>query len=505
MSPAFVKHPLIKENVIEYREYQNNILNTALEKNTLCVLPTGLGKTPIAVMLTAHRLYTFPESKALILAPTRPLAAQHYRTFIKFLNLPEEKFQIITGTTKPEKREMLYKEKTVFFATPQTIKNDIQDGRLSLKNFSLLVIDETHHAIGGYAYPYIVERYLQEAENQRILGLTASPGGDVEKIAEICKNAGVESIEIRTEHDEDVIPYVMEKKIEWIYVELPESFRKVRNMIQCALDEKIAVLRRLGITLRKNPSRKDLLTLQSRLRRESEKRANIALICVAEALKLEHAITLLETQGVNILESYWKKLRSSHSKIDKRLVSNRMVSNAMWLTQSMVETGAKHPKISKLCSVIYNELKEKPDSKIIIFANYRNTVKEIVKALSGVSNARPVEFVGQKEGMTQKEQIKRIKEFSEGKYNILVATSVAEEGMDIEKADTAIFYEPVPSGIRFIQRRGRVGRHSLGKIIVLITKKTRDEVYYWSAVAKEREMKKTLYGMKYTLSENFWK
>jgi Fanconi anemia group M protein len=98
--------------------------------------------------------------------------------------------------------------------------------------------------------------------------------------------------------------------------------------------------------------------------------------------------------------------------------------------------------------------------------------------------------------MTQKEQLKRITDFKEGKHNTLIATSVGEEGLDIPSMDLAVFYEPVASEIRSIQRRGRVGRHNMGRVVVLITKGTRDEGYYWSSKKKETVMKRTLNKMK---------
>ncbi|UCC91867.1 MAG: DEAD/DEAH box helicase, partial [Candidatus Aenigmatarchaeota archaeon] len=169
---------------------------------------------------------------------------------------------------------------------------------------------------------------------------------------------------------------------------------------------------------------------------------------------------------------------------------------AIYLTGELSGEGFRHPKMTRLSEIIGKQLKENPDSKIIVFANYRNMVREIVKVLSEVRNSKPVEFMGQKEGLTQKEQKKRISEFRGGEYNILVTTSVGEEGIDIPEMELAVFYEPVPSEIRSIQRRGRVGRTKVGKIVILMAKKTRDEAYYWTAHRKERVMKKTLYEMK---------
>lgn len=495
----FVKHPLIKEDMIQSRDYQKNILDTAMDKNTLCVLPTGLGKTPIAVLLAAKRLAKFPGSKILILAPTRPLVNQHHGSFLRAMNIDKEKFAVLTGIIKPDSRGELYEEKQIIFATPQTIRNDIMDGRLSLESFSLLVLDETHHAIGEYAYPYIAEKYRESAKHQRILGLTASPGGDREKIREICKNIGIEAIEVRTEEDKDVNPYVKKKEMKYVYVELPTSFINIRNMINEELDKRINTLKKLRFIRNTRVSKKELLSLQSsliRAMREGNKRAFLGMSFVTQAIKLEHASTLIETQGITILEKYWKKLRDEKSSSNQKLVNNKNISNAMFMTQSLFEQGSKHPKIGKLCTIVNEQFREKPDSKIIIFANYRESVKGIAKSLMGIENAKPVEFVGQREGITQKEQNQRLSDFREGKHNVLVCTSIGEEGLDIPEMDIALFYEPVPSGVRSVQRRGRVGRQKIGKIVFLITRGTRDEAYYWTAKRKEDSMHKALHGMK---------
>ncbi|NIQ18127.1 MAG: DEAD/DEAH box helicase family protein, partial [Candidatus Aenigmarchaeota archaeon] len=102
----------------------------------------------------------------------------------------------------------------IIFATPQTVENDLKNNRLNISKFSLVVFDEAHHSIGDYAYPYIAKVYLENARNPRILGLTASPGGTKEKIKEIMKNLGIKSVEIRTEEDFDVAPWVKKKQIE---------------------------------------------------------------------------------------------------------------------------------------------------------------------------------------------------------------------------------------------------------------------------------------------------
>jgi ERCC4-related helicase len=496
----YVRHALVKPGTMQLREYQSGIIRTALRKNTLCVLPTGLGKTNIAVLLAAHTLKKFPESRAIVLAPTRPLVSQHYRSFMKYLTLEDVEFSVVTGTMKPPERQRVYKDRFVriIFATPQSIRNDLKSGLLSLENFSLLVIDETHHSVGLYAYPYVVRKYREQARNQRILGLTASPGSDLAKIREVMKNTGLEAVEIRTEEEQDVSPYVMDRETRWVYVELPESFKKIRNLILDVFNQKVGSLRNMGYVRGRYASKKQLLELQKRLAggiRQGQKRPFIGMFLAGQAIKLEHALMLLETQGIGVLESYWGKLRLGRNRAEKALVNNREVSDAMYLTHSLHGEGARHPKVARLLALVSQQLRENPRSRMIVFASYRESVREITSSLKNVQGARPVEFVGQREGMTQKEQARRLGDFSSGLHNVIVATSIGEEGLDIPAMDLAIFYEPVPSGIRSIQRRGRVGRHVVGKVIFLITRGTRDEAYYWSAHHKEKSMKKTLYGM----------
>ena len=82
-------------------------------------------------------------------------------------------------------------------------------------------------------------------------------------------------------------------------------------------------------------------------------------------------------------------------------------------------------------------------------------------------------------GLKQKKQIEVVQKFRDGEFKVLVATRVGEEGLDIAEVNQVIFYDNVPSSIRFIQRRGRTGRKDTGKLVVLIAKNTIDETYYW--------------------------
>ncbi|RLI89681.1 MAG: hypothetical protein DRO62_01100 [Candidatus Altiarchaeales archaeon] len=494
----YVTHPLIKPDAIVLRRYQEAIVSRALDVNTLVVLPTGLGKTVIAAMVAAHRLKKFQRSKVLFLAPTRPLAVQHHRTFGDILNMGE--MVVLTGMDAIKKREELWDKNRMIFATPQTIENDILRG-LSLRDVSLIIVDECHRSVGNYSYVHIAEEYMKTAQNPLILGLTASPSSEDETIKEICKNLFIQRVEAKTEHDADVKPYIQEVKTEWIKVELPEEFKKVKKIISELLRDDLRELKKMDYLKSASLDRinkRTLLQVQSEIRKEivSGIDSFIPASLVASALKINHALELLETQGISSLDNYLGRLRRQRSKAIKRLFADQRMRSLVKIVHDLSVLGVDHPKLDELTRIV----KENRDKKIIVFTQYRDSVDKIIDKLNE-NDILAHEFIGQasrdgKRGMTQKEQVRVLEDFREGKYTVLCATSVAEEGIDIPKVDIVIFYEPIPSEIRSIQRRGRTGRSATGNVIVLMAKGTRDEAYYWAAIHKERKMSKLVRKMR---------
>ena len=480
------------------RLYQENIVYTALTKNTLAVLPTGMGKTAIAMMLAYERLKNFQNSKILFLAPSKPLVAQHLNTFKKHLDFNME---IFTGEVKPELRKKLYEENTIIFSTPQTIANDITNRRIDLKNFSLVVFDESHKAVGNYDYVFIAKAIMKKSDYPRILALTASPGSDKEKVDEIIKNLFIEEIEIRNNLDEDVKPYVQEVDIDWIKVDLPENFLEISRFLKTSLSQRLKELKEWGLIgeFQKEVSKKQLLELQARLHGKiAQGTKDIRLwngisIC-AQCIKINHSIELLESQGIEGLYRYEKDIFDSAEntkvKAVKNLVKDINFKSAFILTKKLYEEKAIHPKLIELGKIIAKEIND--NFKCIVFTQYRESARTISNYLDKIPGVKPKVFVGQlkKEGlgMSQKEQINLIKDFREKKVNVLISTNIGEEGLDIPEVDLVVFYEPIPSGIRSIQRKGRTGRQSKGRIIILIAKNTRDEAYHWTSLNKEKKM-----------------
>jgi Fanconi anemia group M protein len=182
------------------------------------------------------------------------------------------------------------------------------------------------------------------------------------------------------------------------------------------------------------------------------------------------------------------------------LARNPQIIEALKLSENIA--GVEHPKQVMLRSIISDEIRTKPDSKLIVFTQFRDTVEAIVENLSHVQGVSAVRFVGQSTrddedvGLKQKEQLRILDDFRSAKFNVLVTTSIGEEGLHVPDVDHVIFYETVPSEIRTIQRRGRTGRTRLGKVTVLMAEDTVDEAYYWSSRRKEEQMRQLMETMK---------
>jgi len=486
------------------RLYQQTILGTAASKNTLVVLPTGLGKTALAFLLSVQRLHHYPQSKILMLAPTKPLCEQHVDTFRQHLDIPEQKIVLFTGSVSPEKRAELWKEATIVISTPQGLENDVINHRVKLEEVSLLIFDEAHHATGDYAYVWLAEQYHQLSRQERILALTASPASDLEKIKEVCANLKIEKVEVRTEKDPDVKPYIQEMKQNWLEVPFPDEFKHVQKCLRDCKKSKLLEAQQYGYCSSVDVSKGELLGLQGELQKQLSQgdrsfEALRSISLIAEALKVEHALELLESQGIKQTAQYIQKMQqeslTSKVKAVKNLVQDANFKSAVYLVQELVGKNIEHPKLQKLRDIVSEEIEKTPSAKLIIFTQFRDSAQEIVKALSEVKISNNI-FVGQAKknglGFSQKEQKEILDRFRTGDFHVLIATSVAEEGLDIPKVDKVIFYEPVPSAIRSIQRRGRTGRLEQGEVTFLVTEGTRDVAYRWSAHHKEKRMHRNL-------------
>lgn len=491
------------------RDYQKAIFEKAKSANTLVVLPTGLGKTLIALMLSIERLKTFPREKILLLAPTRPLIEQHFQYFTKYLPELFADLQLFTGSVPAGKRRSIFQTAEIIFSTPQCIANDLRAGLYTLKDVSLVVIDEAHRCLKNYDYTSVVEHYKEHSPHQRILGLTASPGSEGEKIREICNHLEIKEIEVRTRDSEDVGKYLQEREFHKIEVPFPKEFIEIRVLLKRIFDSRLNQLRERRLLF--GPANKiTLLKLQNSLAKRAYAKdfnAMFGMSLTAQAIKISHALELLETQTLSGLNAYLSGLISQANEKKSRAVQSLIKMpefNAAHISlQQLLAKKIEHPKIEEIAVIIENQFKENPKSKVMVFSQFRETASAIVSRLNKIPGINSSIFIGQAKklgrGLSQKEQKAVIEKFKSGETNVLCATSIGEEGLDIPEVSAVIFYEPIPSAIRKIQRAGRTARLSPGKLIILVTQDTRDEINHYASSAREKKMYKTLEQVKQEL------
>ncbi|NLI73347.1 MAG: DEAD/DEAH box helicase, partial [Euryarchaeota archaeon] len=470
----FVRHPLIKPNSIEKRDYQRTLANICLKSSTLVVVPTGMGKTIVALLVLADVL-TKHGGKILFLAPTKPLVEQHAR-FLRE-HIVDCPITVLTGAVSPEEREVEWIQNRIIVSTPQVIANDLRNERISLRDVSLVIFDEAHRGVGNYSYVPIAEEYRDV--NGLTMGMTASPGSSMVKIKEVCENLDIDNIEVRSESDPDVARYVHDIHMDWVEVEIPDEMRELSNLLRKLFDRCIKSLIDMRLMTPARPaSRRYLLEVQANIqvKLNSGEKSGIfyrALSLIAMAIKVDHAVEMVETQGLTALRNYIVKLEEDAASEDGTKASRSIVNSEEFqkLLEIIEDLHMEHPKISRIMSIVSHQLNEKPGSRVLVFTQYRDTCDLVANYLSRIDGASVTKLIGQsgrcgERGLRQREQIEVLQNFRDGEFNTLVATSVGEEGLDVANTDLVIFYEPVPSEIRSIQRRGRTGRSRAGQVII---------------------------------------
>ena len=463
---VFLDKKYVQKDSIEKRDYQENLADQAIRENCIVVLPTGLGKTAIALHVIAEYL-SKGTGGVLFVAPTRVLVNQHYE-FLKN-NLTLDDVSLITGEDTIQKRTKLWNN-SVICATPEITKNDFDRGIVSHDQFNLVIFDEVHRTVGDYAYSGIAQRF--EDSDARIVGMTATLPSEKQKATEILTRLKIASVAERTEDSPDVKPYTQETNTQWVNVELPDELKEIQKLIKTALDQRYETLRDNGIKLASQQSLSALLRIRQFVLNQNRRSAKPLFT----AIRIHYALNMLEVHGITPFLKFCERAQAKKGMGVKDLFEmDSNFTQAVILAKQAQSKGIEHSKIPKL-----KEILDSVPGKALIFTSYRDSVDLIFNKLNemGISAGILIGKAGET-GLKQKKQIETVQKFRDGIFQVLVATRVGEEGLDIAEVNQVIFYDNVPSSIRFIQRRGRTGRKDTGKLVVLIAKNTIDETYYW--------------------------
>jgi ERCC4-related helicase len=510
----------LKVEKVESRKYQVDIARKCAHTNSLVVLPTGLGKTIISLLVVAEVLESFPiGSKVVMLAPTRPLITQHHESFQEFLNIASEKMVELMGNVPSDKRPGLFEEAQILFFTPQTLRNDLVAGRYGLQETCLIIFDECHHASGDYPYGYISDIFTEQNPDGIILALTASPGSSQERIDELCEILHIDkqNVHVRTREDLDVKGYLKPMDIYKIGVDMTELMEDARLVTHQLIEERLRYLVKFGFldkreeNLVSKMNRTQLIELNTELATKASsagKEGNVygAISVNAQALIMYHILELIEQQGLDALLLYLEKLfkeafKKNSSKANRILASDRrLVQMRLELQRHQNEYPEilVHPKLLVLKKLLLEQITSDLTSRILVFVKLRDSVLNIVTYLEKYPLIKAQRFVGQAtkskkdKGISQVKQLQILEEFKKGTVNVLIATNVAEEGLDITECDMVIFYDIVASEIRYIQRKGRTARKKEGRVVLLYTRNTNDEIYLRIALMKLKRMNANL-------------
>ncbi|XP_051139283.1 DEAD-box ATP-dependent RNA helicase FANCM [Andrographis paniculata] len=467
---------------VPHRDYQFSITRTALFSNTLVVLPTGLGKTLIAAVVMYNYFRWFPEGKIVFAAPSRPLVMQQIEACHNIVGIPQEWTIDLTGQTSPSKRAEFWKTKRVFFVTPQVLERDIHSGSCLVKHLICLVIDEAHRAMGNYSYCVAVRELMDAPVQLRILALTATPGCKQQTIQHIINNLQISTLEYRSDSDPDVLPHVHDRKIEMIEVPMGKEAVEINNLLLEVAHPFVSRLGAFGVLQKRDFqtfSPCDLLNSRDRFRQEPPvglphtKYGEIEG-CFGVLITLYHVRKLLSSHGIRpAYEMLDEKMKQGS--FARMMCRNEVILKAKLLMQQTVNHGAPSPKLAKMLEVLIDHFKVKDPktSRVIIFSNFRGSVRDILKALVNIGDVvKATEFIGQSSGKTLKGQSQKVQQavlqkFRTGGYNVIVATSIGEEGLDIMEVDLVICFDANVSPLRMIQRMGRTGRKHEGRVVVL--------------------------------------
>ncbi|PHH87822.1 hypothetical protein CDD83_8366 [Cordyceps sp. RAO-2017] len=499
-------------NVGAIRDYQFSIVKNSLFNNTLVALPTGLGKTFIAATVMLNFYRWTKSAKIVFVAPTKPLVAQQVEACYNIVGIPRSDTTLLTGDIPPALRVEEWQTRRVFFMTPQTLLNDLSHGYADPKSIALLVIDEAHRAVGEYAYAKVAKLIRRFSKSMRVLALTATPGSKIETVQEVIDNLGISHCEIRTEDSIDIRQYVHQRNIEPIVLDPSDEMNLVSELFTEALKPLVDKLSAQNIYYGRNPM---ALTAYGLMQAQREwfatrgQHVNQGVQFMMRAVfsvltSLAHSIKLFNFHGMKPFYDNLVDFRSEQegkgekgSKYKRQIIEHPSFQDMMGkLSTWMKRDGfVGHPKLTALADCVLNHFMDRGEgsaTRVIVFSEYRDSAEEIVRMLNKHQPlVKASVFVGQAdgkrgEGMKQAQQIQTINKFKNGDFNVLVATSIGEEGLDIGQVDLIVCYDASASPIRMLQRMGRTGRKRAGNITLLLMRGKEEDQFAKSKDSYEK-------------------
>lgn len=472
------------------RTYQLNIVKKALFDNVLVALPTGLGKTFIAAVVILNMFRWFPQGKIIFVAPTRPLVAQQQQACHSICGLPWDTAIELTGSKKRTLRDDEWHAKRIFYMTPQTFENDLLSSTCDPSDVICVVVDEAHRATGNYAYCKVMRHLMYYNPHFRVLALTATPGNRPERVQEVVTNLHISRIEIRTEDALDIQPYLHRKREDVVHVPLSETHAHLRSTWATLMRPHYEALEKHGLLHVNDPADVRAFTVRS-IAAQPHGRAILQskpflygaiqkLANMAQNMQYltELSVRLFCDRAIDMFTSTPSKNRHERMQGNASAKNSTSINELLTYIQQVRDDSGLivHPKMKRLVEILQSHFAREftRTSRAIVFCTFREVVHEIVELLNQI-DLRATPFIGQASdskghrGLSQKQQEQVVRAFKDGHVQVLVATSIGEEGLDIGEVDLIVCYDAVRDSVRGLQRIGRTGRMRDGRVVVMTT------------------------------------
>uniref|UniRef100_A0A8B9BUJ4 RNA helicase n=1 Tax=Anser brachyrhynchus TaxID=132585 RepID=A0A8B9BUJ4_9AVES len=499
------------------RSYQIELAQPAINgKNALICAPTGSGKTFVALLVCEHHFQNMPagrKGKVVFLATKVPVYEQQKNVFKQHFERQGYSIQGVSGENFSNVSvENVIEDNDIIVLTPQILVNSFEDGTLtSLSVFTLMIFDECHNTTGNHPYNVLMTRYLEQKFNSpasqlpQILGLTASVGvgnaknieETIEHICSLCSYLDIQAISTVRENIQDLQRFMNKPEIDVRLVK-----RRVHNhfavIISDLMSETEALMRKMGKWVR-HYNMKDfgtqkyehwIVVTQRKCRllqledKEEESRICRALfICTEHLRKYNDALIISEDariiDALSYLTEFFTNVKNGpYTELEQHLTAKFQEKEPELTALSKDETN-ENPKLEELACILDDAYRYNPQTRTLLFAKTRALVAALKKCMEEnpiLSYIKPDVLMGrgrrdQKTGMTLPSQKGVLDAFKTSKDSrLLIATSVADEGIDIAQCNLVVLYEYSGNVTKMIQVRGR-GR-AAGSKCILVTSKT---------------------------------
>ncbi|XP_026528045.1 probable ATP-dependent RNA helicase DDX58 [Notechis scutatus] len=490
------------------RSYQIELAEPALNgKHTMICAPTGSGKTFVSIMICEHHLCNRPAGqtgKVVFLATKVPVYEQQKKVFQEHFKTDYKIDGICGENASSTSADIVIQQNDIIVMTPQTLLNSLNNKgtNISLSTFTLMIFDECHNTTGNNPYNMLMFKYLdlklkqgahslpQTCNYFRRIKCAANNGGFFFIFTTVIRFIGTRP----QNRFVDIVSQMMSKA-----EDLARQFYPIDDLSvmtkQCYGTQKYE---QWIVDVQKKA-----VVLQFKNTEEESRVCRALFICTQHLRKYNDALIINEDarnkDALDYLKDYFEDIKNGNfDDIEEQLASNFEV-NLLELTAASDDESNENPKLEDIQEILGEAYHVNPETRTILFVKTRAllaALKNWIEETPELQFLKPQTLMGRGKrnhctGMTLPNQKGTLDAFKiNGDSKLLIATSVADEGIDIVQCNLVLLYEYTGNIIKMIQVRGR-GRAKDSKCILVTSKKEEEEKERYN-LQKEKMMNKAI-------------